>query len=112
MQNDAPKDEQKSSILPALALAAFSVAAGGFALHLPPQTGEMGLVFPPWTDQGEAIAAIIAAGGRVVDAGRLPNVMIAYGSDPGFAARVRAEGAWLVAAANGLCAPRGEPGVN
>lgn len=92
-------------MLPALALAGFALVGGAAALHMPPETGEMGVIFAPWTGQGEALSAVIAAGGRVVDAGRFPNIMIAYGADPDFASRIRAEGAWLVLAATGLCAP-------
>jgi len=90
---------------PALGVAVVTAFFGLTVLHAPPETGEMGVVFAPWTSQGEAIATIVAAGGRIVDAGRLPNVLIAYATDAGFDERVRARGAWFVAAAEGLCAP-------
>lgn len=106
MQSAAASPSQtKGAMLPALAVAGFAIVGSGAALHMPPATGEMGVVFAPWTEQSEAFGAIVAAGGYVVDSGRFSNVMIAYGADPGFAARIRAEGAWLVLAATGLCAP-------
>jgi len=104
----ATPDDSENFLLqmaPALGVAVLTLLFGAWALHAPPQTGEVGVVFAPWTDQGAAIAAIVAAGGRVVDAGRLPNVMIAYAADDGFDERVREKGAWFTAAANGLCAP-------
>jgi hypothetical protein len=90
---------------PAFGVAVLTAILGAAALHAPPETGEMGVVFAPWTGQGEAIATIAAAGGRVVDAGRLPNVVIAYAADAQFDDRVREMGAWFTAAASGLCAP-------
>ncbi|KKB11026.1 hypothetical protein VE25_14665 [Devosia geojensis] len=92
-------------LAPALGVAVLSAILGAAALHAPPETGEMGVVFAPWTGQGEAIATIAAAGGRVVDTGRLPNVVIAYAADAGFDDRVRQMGAWFITAASGLCAP-------
>lgn len=110
MRDDGTADRESLLVqmAPALAIALVTAAVGFASLHAPPETGEMGVVFAPWIGQSEAIAAIIAAGGRVVDSGRFGNVMIAYGPDAGFAERVRSEGAWLITAARGLCAPAAE----
>ena len=92
-------------LLPALGLTCGVLVFAGVVMHAPPATGEMGVVFAPWVSQAEAAGAIVAAGGQLVDAARLSNVMIAYGSDPAFAERVREQGAWFTVAARGLCAP-------
>lgn len=92
-------------LAPALFVALATIAAGVAALHVPPQTGEMGVVFAPWITEAEAVGAVIAAGGRLVNSSRLSNVLIAYAFDDTFDARVRAEGAWFTVAARGLCAP-------
>jgi hypothetical protein len=88
-----------------VAAAIFTFAALAIGYHLPPQKGEMGVVFAPWVDQVDAIRAIVDAGGRIAATGRFPNIVIAYASDEAFTQRVTAQGAWFVAAARGLCAP-------
>lgn len=95
-------------LAPALAIALATLAAGMVAYHAPPETGEMGVVFAPWTSEAEALSAVIAAGGGLVNASRLPNVLIAYAYDEAFETRVRAEGAWFTVAARGLCGPVAE----
>ncbi len=92
-------------LAPALFIALATIAAAAVAYHAPPQTGEMGVVFAPWTSEAEALGAVIAAGGRLVNSSRLPNVLIAYAFDDTFEARVRERGAWFTVAARGLCAP-------
>lgn len=104
-------EQRQSAVVGAILLAAtISVSAGGLMVfyHLPPQKGEVGVVFPPWTDQASAIAQIVAAGGLIVNSGRFPNVLIAYAHDGDFARRVMARGAWFVGAARGLCGPVNE----
>lgn len=101
------EDSSVRALLPAVFLAMAVLGFSGFAFYAPPTQGEMGVVFSPWTGQAEAIVAITAAGGRLVNATRIPNIMIAYGSDSGFAGRVRAEGAWFTVAAKGLCGASG-----
>lgn len=92
-------------LAPALVIGVASMAAGVAAYHAPPQTGEMGVVFAPWTSEAEAFRAVMAAGGRFVNSSRLPNVLIAYALDDAFAVRVREQGAWFTVAARGLCGP-------
>jgi hypothetical protein len=92
-------------LLPALGIAFVAMAAGFAAFYAPPRTGEMGVVFAPWTTEVEAIGAVIAAGGSLVNSSRLPNVLVAYAPDGAFEARVREQGAWFTVAARGLCGP-------
>lgn len=92
-------------LAPALVIGVATMVAGVAAYHLPPETGEMGVVFAPWTSEAEALRAVTAAGGGLVNSSRLPNVLIAYAFDDAFATRVRARGAWFTVAARGLCGP-------
>jgi hypothetical protein len=73
--------------------------------HLPPDTGELGVVFPPWFDEPSAVSAIISAGGTLAGGTRFPNILIAVAPDPGFSNRVAEYGALLTTSARGLCAP-------
>jgi hypothetical protein len=103
----APQEGQShwTHLVPALAIAFCAVISGFLAFYAPPPTGELGVVFAPWVSEAEAVSAVIAAGGRLVNASRLSNVLVAYAPDGGFDARVRAQGAWFTVAARGLCAP-------
>ncbi|UXN71617.1 hypothetical protein N8A98_10720 [Devosia neptuniae] len=101
------RDSQIGQLLPAAAVAMFTIVMAVAAVHVPPKQGEMGVVFAPWTSQAEILGAVIEAGGRIVDTSRLPNVIVAYGLDEGFAARIRDRGAWFTIAAIGLCAGTG-----
>lgn len=94
-------------LLPAAIVAIFTSVIAFAAFHAPPQAGEMGVVFAPWMSQAEVMGAVVAAGGRIVDSSRLPNVVIAYGLDDAFQVRVREQGAWFTVAAVGLCAGTG-----
>lgn len=91
-------------MLPAVLVAIFTVFIAFAAVHAPPAKGEMGVVFAPWMSQADVMGAVMAAGGRIVDSSRLPNVIVAYGLDETFQARVRDHGAWFTVAAVGLCA--------
>ena len=94
------------ALLPALAVAGLALGGGAVAGYAPPPEGEMAVVFAPWVTEGQALRAIIDAGGRYVGPSRFGNIVIAYGLDRGFEARVREGGAWLTVAAEGLCSPR------
>ena len=57
------------------------------------------VVVPPWADAGMAAQVAFASGGVVIATGALSNTIGAAATvddDPGFAARLRAHGAWLV----------------
>lgn len=90
--------------LPALLFAAFSALALAAPLRAP-ETGEMAIVFPPFTSEETAWAIVRQAGGSLVAPTRLPNVVVAYASDSGFQERISALGALFFVAATGLCAP-------
>lgn len=75
--------------------------------HLPPESGELGVVFPPWMEESEIAASIILSGGFLAGGTRFSNIYVAVAPDAGFADRVRQNGAWLTTAARGLCAPVG-----
>jgi hypothetical protein len=49
-----------------------------------------------FTWQGDALASVIAAGGRMIGPGGLPGSVIAIGETPDFAARLYHSGASLV----------------
>jgi hypothetical protein len=94
------------ALLPALAAAVLALGGGAVAGYAPPPEGEMAVVFAPWVTEGQALRAVIDAGGRYVGPSRFGNIVIAYGLDTGFEARVRDGGAWLTVAADGLCSPQ------
>ena len=58
--------------------------------------GQLLVIGPPVLDRGKVAQIIFRAGGSVVDFGGLPNIAVAVGDRTGFAAALRAEGAWLV----------------
>jgi hypothetical protein len=94
------------ALLPAIAVALLALGGGAVAGYAPPPEGQMAVVFAPWVSEGQALRAVIDAGGRYVGPSRFGNIIVAYGLDPGFEARVRAGGAWLTVAAEGLCSPQ------
>lgn len=94
---------QALALLPALLVAGFGFGVGATAFHAPPAMGETAVVFAPWVGEGEALAAIIRAGGSLAGTTRLGNVTVAFAPDAGFADRIRAEGALLTLAAAVLC---------
>lgn len=101
-----PKDKiaRWKHALPAAFFSLFSVAA----LALPPQapaTGEIAVVFAPFTSEETAWTLVREAGGFLVAPTRIPNVVVAYADDPGFNQRIRQAGALLLLPATGLCAP-------
>ena len=70
------------------------------AADLPPKAaGTMVAVFPPGFDEADALAAVVRADGLPVRTTWLGNVWVVHGPAPGFAGRVREEGAWLALAA-------------
>ena len=94
------------SLLPAAFVAILALGGGALASYAPPAEGQMAVVFAPWVSEAQGLGIIIAAGGRIVGPSRFANIDVAFATDPGFAARVRAAGAWFTFAAEGLCSPR------
>ncbi|MBE7732336.1 hypothetical protein [Devosia faecipullorum] len=70
-----------------------------------PETGEMAVIFPPFTTEETAWAIVRDAGGAFVAPTRIPNIIVAHTNDTGFQRRVQEMGAIFFLAANGLCAP-------
>ena len=93
---------------PAVLLLAASL--GGIALLgaiAPRPAATMAVIGAPWWDAPRMAAIAVAAGARLVDAGRFDNVLIirrAEGEDTDLAAALYGAGAWLVLDAPG---PRG-----
>jgi hypothetical protein len=62
------------------------------------------VVFPPWTAADAALSQAVEAGSRFVRFGGLPFIAVVMPDDAGYAARIRAAGAWLVADPQALAA--------
>lgn len=98
------EDSKWASVL-TLVVGMMTFTALVIGYHLPPKSGELGVVFPPWFDEPTAVAAIISAGGTLAGGTRFSNILIAVAPDPGFSDRVSEYGALLTTSARGLCAP-------
>lgn len=60
--------------------------------------GEDGLliaVFPPTASERTIMQAVVAADGTFVRASLPESIVVAHSSEPGFADRLKAQGAWL-----------------
>jgi len=93
--------------MPALALLAASGAALGWLGFRPTRMDRPLLaLFSPWHGQSSALRAALASGARLVSPTPLPFGIIVQSSQPDFAHRLHAAGAWLLldATARGLCA--------
>ncbi|WP_375452613.1 hypothetical protein [uncultured Devosia sp.] len=97
------------ALVPALAFAVLSAGLALATTMAAPQTGEMAVVFPPFTDERTAWALVSQAGGLVVAPTRVPNVVVAYAPDPQFQSRIARLGALFFIAARGLCANLPQP---
>ena len=86
-----------STLISSFILAA--VAAMALVLWLSQgDAGEDGLliaVFPPTANERQIIEAVIAAEGTYVRASLPETVVVAHSTTPGFAARLKRQGAWL-----------------
>lgn len=84
--------------LPAIAAGlAAGLAIGGWKYFAPPGPGApVAAVFAPGVTLSEAYARVAAGGGVVMAPGGFANVLVARADDPGFNARLREEGAWLL----------------
>lgn len=86
-----------ATTLPVLLLVVFSLV-GALMAGLMPQTGQtqFAVIAAPWKGLDGMAGLVAAADGRIVDGGRLPNVIFAQSDRPGFAAALYRAGAWLV----------------
>jgi hypothetical protein len=85
------------NLAPALSLLVLSVL-GIAALAIQPTRDqhELAVLAPPWDDLMRTAALVSMAGGKLVDRGGLPNVVVAFSASPGFATALYRAGAWLV----------------
>lgn len=84
-------------LLPALALLIVSVLAILLLVAQPPRgQKQVAILLPPWDGAMQAAAIVGRAGGRLVDAGGLPDVFIVASNRPDFIAALYRAGAWLV----------------
>ena len=86
---------------PAAILLVISVLGSVVAGSLP-RAGDtrFAVIAPPWYGLAEAVELVGRAGGAVVDAGGLPNVIIAQSKNSGFVGALYRQGAWLVDASS------------
>ena len=97
--------------VPAAILAVLSLTGVAFARLVPAaDAAEPVAVFQL---DGDALASVIAAGGRILSPGGLPGSVIAIGDAPDFSSRLYAAGASLVLRAEGAmgCATTNAPSV-
>lgn len=85
---------QWQSFVPAFALSLTGLAALGVAQMLPVAEPARPVTVFAW--HGDALAAVIDAGGRMLSPGGLPGSIIAIADDPHFADHLYAHGASLV----------------
>jgi hypothetical protein len=80
------------------AILLLSSVVGAFFIGLAPRAGQnqFAVIAAPWAGLMQAVEMVGAAGGEVVDAGGLSNVIIAHSDDPGFVKALYHAGAWLV----------------
>ncbi len=59
------------------------------------EDGLMIAVFPPTANERTIMTAVVDAGGTYVRASLPETIIVAHSAEPGFAERLRAQGAWL-----------------
>jgi hypothetical protein len=86
-----------AGLLPAATLL-LSSTLGLLIIGSAPQAGQtqLAVVAAPWKSLVQTAEMIGAADGVIVEAGGLPNVIIAHSDDPGFVDALYRAGAWLV----------------
>jgi len=80
--------------VPAALLAVLGLASVGTVQALPRAEAKAPVAVFAW--QGDALASVIAAGGRMISPGGLPGSIIAIGDTPDFTTRLYDSGASLV----------------
>lgn len=88
-------------LLPGALLAASLTASVWLGLPSAPAGEPVAALFPPWWSPAERLSAAAAAGGAVLRSGP-SGLVVAQSSAPGFEARLRAAGAWLLFDPRGL----------
>jgi hypothetical protein len=97
-------DTSPLQLLPALLFALVSALVLAAPLRAP-DTGQIAVVFPPFTTEQTAWSLVREAGGSIVAPTRIPNIVVAYAHDADFQSRMRTLGGLFFLAASGLCAP-------
>lgn len=97
--------------LPAALLAASLVGSAWLAKPVVEPGRPVAALFPPWWGADRSLGAAAAAGGSVLNLGRLPGLVVTRSSVPGFAERLRSSGAVLLFDPRGLglCTPAQQP---
>ena len=86
---------QTKEFAPAAAMLLATLAVTVQARFSAPDTGRIGVIFPPWVAAEDAFLRVIADDNvTVVDSGKFGNIIIAELSDPASKARIYAAGAW------------------
>jgi hypothetical protein len=79
-----------------------AVASVGLAPRDP--ANGVAVIFPPWTTADSTFTHAVEAGGRFVRFGGLPFIAVVTPDDAGYADRIRAAGAWMIADPQALAA--------
>ncbi len=100
---------RSDSIFFALFVMAVGIGLTAVAM-IPPARGAVAIFVPPWASEAAPMTIIAKANGRFVRTGSADWVFLATSDEPGFAGRLYAAGAWIVAnpiIAGGCVAERG-----
>lgn len=86
-----------AGLIPATLLLLFSTI-GALLIGSAPRTGQtqLAIIAAPWKNLVQTAEMVGAAGGSIIEAGGLPNVIIAHSDAPGFVEALYQAGAWLV----------------
>jgi len=88
---------QTREFAPAVAMLLATLAITVQARFSAPDTGRIGVFFPPWIAADDAFLRVTADDGvAIVDGGKFDNIIIAEMSDPASKARIYAAGAWFM----------------
>jgi hypothetical protein len=91
------------ALRPAGLLLLFSLF-GSIVVGVLPTAGQtrFAVIAPPWYRLTDAAALVSDAGGDIVDAGGMANIIIAHSNDPAFVGALYRHGAWLVMGSSAL----------
>jgi hypothetical protein len=92
-----------AALLVAAALFSF-VTVATFALAPKQDSEGIAVVFAPWTDAGQTFGLAVGAGGRFIRYGAFEFIAVVEPETASYGARVRANGAWLIADPKALAA--------
>jgi hypothetical protein len=90
------------SWLPAIVLGLASLVALAVTALAPAEGQPVAVFFPPGTTAENALLRTAAAGGLIIRDGAWEGAVVARSDEPGFAAALYRQGAWLVLSAAGV----------